>query len=90
MGTVNVLEATRSCDSVRVVLIVTSDKCYDNREWIWPYRENEPLGGSDPYSSSKAAAELATTAYRRSFFDTKDDSVPAHCLGQGRQRYWGR
>ncbi len=76
MGTVNVLEAARSCDSVRVVLIVTSDKCYDNREWIWPYRENEPLGGSDPYSSSKAAAELATTAYRRSFFDTKDDSVP--------------
>ncbi len=67
MGTVNVLEAVRGCDEVRVVVVVTSDKCFENREWIWPYREGEPLGGRDPYSSSKACAELVTSAYRDSF-----------------------
>ena len=69
MGTVNVLEAIRATPSVRVAVIVTSDKCYENREWDWGYRENEAMGGHDPYSSSKGAAELVTAAYRRSFFD---------------------
>jgi CDP-glucose 4,6-dehydratase len=68
MGTAHVLEAARRTDSVRAVVCVTSDKCYDNREWDWGYRENEPMGGHDPYSSSKGAAEIVTAAYRRSFF----------------------
>ncbi|PSB03413.1 CDP-glucose 4,6-dehydratase [Merismopedia glauca] len=68
MGTVNLLEAVRGIGSVKVVVNVTSDKCYENREWIWGYRENEPLGGYDPYSSSKACAEIVTAAYRNSFF----------------------
>ena len=69
MGTVNVLEAVRLCGSVKAVVIVTTDKCYENREWAWGYRENEPLGGADPYSSSKACSEIVTAAYRRSFFE---------------------
>ncbi|CTQ54749.1 CDP-glucose 4,6-dehydratase [Roseibium album] len=68
MGTVHVLEAARGLDSVKGIVIVTTDKCYENREWVHPYRETDPLGGSDPYSASKACAELATSAYRRSFF----------------------
>lgn len=68
MGTVNVLEAIRHVDEVRAVVNVTTDKCYENREWIWAYRENEPLGGLDPYSSSKACSELVTQAYRASYF----------------------
>lgn len=68
MGTVHLLEAVRATDSVRAVVVVTSDKCYENREWAWPYRENEALGGRDPYSNSKACAELVTAAYRDSFF----------------------
>ena len=68
MGTVNVLEAVRGCPSVRAVLNITSDKCYENREWVWGYRENDPMGGHDPYSSSKGCAELVTSAYRNSFF----------------------
>lgn len=68
LGTANLLEAARSCPSVRSIVIVTSDKCYENREWLWPYREGEALGGRDPYSSSKACAELVTAAYRSSFF----------------------
>jgi CDP-glucose 4,6-dehydratase len=68
MGTVHVLEAVRSVPSVRAVVVVTSDKVYDNRNWVWSYREDEPLGGHDPYSSSKGCAELVTAAYRRSFF----------------------
>jgi CDP-glucose 4,6-dehydratase len=72
IGTVNVLDAVRASESVRAAVVVTSDKCYENREWLWGYRENEPLGGHDPYSSSKACAELVTAAYRSSFFrDTK-------------------
>ncbi|QGU32552.1 CDP-glucose 4,6-dehydratase [Thermochromatium tepidum] len=67
MGTVHLLEAVRLCPSVRAAIVVTTDKCYDNREWVWPYRENDPLGGHDPYSSSKAAAELVTQAYRSAF-----------------------
>lgn len=69
MGTVNLLEAVRACPGVRAVVNVTTDKCYDNREWVWGYRENEPLGGYDPYSSSKACSELVTAAYRNSFFN---------------------
>ncbi|MFD0675540.1 MULTISPECIES: CDP-glucose 4,6-dehydratase [unclassified Paenibacillus] len=69
VGTANVLEAVRSSGAtVRAVIIVTSDKCYENREWIWPYRETDRLGGYDPYSASKACAELVTDAFRRSFF----------------------
>lgn len=68
MGTVHVLEAARHIDSIKAVVIITSDKCYDNREWIWGYRENEPMGGRDPYSSSKGCAELITAAYRHSYF----------------------
>lgn len=69
MGTVHVLEACRKVASVRSVVVVTSDKCYENREWIWGYREDEAMGGHDPYSSSKGCAELVTAAYRRSFFE---------------------
>jgi len=71
MGTVNLLEAVRACGSVRAVVSVTTDKCYENREWHWGYRENEPMGGYDPYSSSKGCAELVTSAYRRSFFNVQ-------------------
>ncbi|ODU04706.1 MAG: CDP-glucose 4,6-dehydratase [Thiobacillus sp. SCN 63-1177] len=67
MGTVNLLEAVRQAPGVKAVINVTTDKCYENREWVWPYRENEALGGFDPYSSSKACSELVTAAYRRSF-----------------------
>lgn len=68
MGTANLLDAVRHAPSVRAVLNVTSDKCYENKEWIWGYRENEPMGGFDPYSSSKGCAEIVTAAYRNSFF----------------------
>ncbi|MEY4695138.1 MAG: hypothetical protein RLZZ95_1587 [Pseudomonadota bacterium] len=67
MGTVHLLEAARLTDSVRVVLNVTTDKCYENQEWHWGYREDEPMGGHDPYSNSKGCSELVTSAYRRSF-----------------------
>ena len=67
-GTVNVLECCRLTDSVRVIVNVTSDKCYENKEWIWGYREIDPMGGYDPYSSSKGCSELITAAYRKSFF----------------------
>jgi len=68
MGTVHLLEAVRQAPSVRAVVNVTSDKCYENREWVWAYRECDPMGGHDPYSSSKGCAELVTAAYRDSFF----------------------
>jgi len=67
MGTVNVLEAVRSCKSVKAVINVTTDKCYENKEKLTGYKEDEPLGGFDPYSSSKACSEIVTQAYRRSF-----------------------
>lgn len=70
MGTVHVLEACRKVDSVKGIVCVTSDKCYENREWLWPYREADPMGGHDPYSASKGAAELVISAYRRSYFGT--------------------
>lgn len=69
MGTVSLLEAARRVAGVKALVNITSDKCYENREWVWPYRENEALGGHDPYSSSKACAELVTAAWRRSFLD---------------------
>ncbi len=69
MGTVNLLQAIRLVSTVRAVVVVTSDKCYENREWSRGYRENDPMGGSDPYSSSKGCAELITAAFRHSFFN---------------------
>lgn len=68
MGTVNFFEAVRHAESVKVAINVTSDKCYQNNEWIWGYRENDPMGGKDPYSASKGASELITQAYLHSFF----------------------
>lgn len=67
MGTANLLEVLRETKSVKAALIITTDKCYENKEWIWPYRENDPLGGRDPYSGSKACAEIITSVYRNSF-----------------------
>lgn len=69
MGTVHLLEAVRKTPGVRAVVNVTSDKCYENREWVWGYRENEPMGGYDPYSNSKGCSELVTAAFRNSFFN---------------------
>lgn len=69
MGLVHLFEAVRQSPGVRAVVNVTSDKCYENKEWVWGYRESEPMGGHDPYSSSKGCAELVTAAYRRSFFN---------------------
>lgn len=85
MGTVNLLEAVRQTPSVKAVVNVTTDKCYENKEWLWAYREDEPMGGYDPYSSSKACSEIVTAAYRRSFFgrdgrdnrDRRDDFIAA-------------
>lgn len=74
MGTAHVLEAVRHVSSVRGVIVVTTDKCYQNREWVWGYREADALGGHDPYSASKACAELVTAAWRSSFFE-KDGQV---------------
>ena len=68
MGTVNVLEAAKSCDSLKAVLAITTDKCYENKEWYWGYREIDPMGGHDPYSSSKGCCELIISSYRSSFF----------------------
>src|SRR6202007_1922248 len=72
MGTAHVLEAVRKTPSVRAVVCVTTDKVYHNQEWVWPYRETDPLGGYDPYASSKACAEIVSSSWRDSFFN------PAH------------
>lgn len=72
MGTINIMEAIHCTDSVKVGVMITTDKCYENKEQIWGYRENEPMGGYDPYSSSKGAAEIAISSWRRSFFNPKD------------------
>jgi len=72
MGTLNILEGVRSVNSVRSIVLVTTDKCYQNKEWVWGYREIDPLGGHDPYSSSKAAMELLASSYRDSYF-SKDE-----------------
>jgi CDP-glucose 4,6-dehydratase len=77
MGTVNVLEAARNCVNLKAIVSVTTDKCYENKEWAWGYRENEPMGGHDPYSSSKGCAELVTSAYRKSFFNEANSAFLA-------------
>lgn len=82
MGTVNVLEAIRKTPSVKAAIVVTSDKCYENKEWIFSYRENDPLGGKDPYSASKGAAELVTASYIQSFF-TEDNSASVASVRAG-------
>lgn len=81
MGTVHLLEAVRACASVRAVVNVTTDKCYENREWVWGYRENEALGGHDPYSNSKACSELVTAAYRASFLAGADVALASARAG---------
>ena len=78
MGSINIMEACRITDSVKVVVMITTDKCYENREQIWGYREDEPMGGYDPYSSSKGAAEIAISSWRRSFFNPKDYGKSHH------------
>lgn len=78
MGTINVMEAIRGTESVKVGVMITTDKCYENKEQIWGYRENEPMGGYDPYSSSKGAAEIAISSWRRSFFNPADYGTKHH------------
>lgn len=78
MGTIHIMEAIRHTDSVRAAVMITTDKCYENREQIWGYRENEPMGGYDPYSSSKGAAEIAISSWRRSFFNPADYGTKHH------------
>lgn len=75
MGTVYLLEALRQCENTKAFVNVTTDKCYENKEWVWGYREDEPLGGYDPYSSSKACSELVTAAYRNSFFSQENSTL---------------
>ena len=84
MGTVNLLEAVRHTKSVKAVVNVTSDKCYENREWVWGYRENEAMGGYDPYSNSKGCAELVTAAYRSSYFHPEKYKEHGVAIGSGR------
>ncbi len=81
MGTVHVLEAARQTGSVRAIVNVTTDKCYENKEWVWGYREDEPMGGYDPYSNSKGCSELVTSAYRRSFFQKGDIALASGRAG---------
>lgn len=77
MGTVNFFEAVRQTPSVKVAINVTSDKCYDNKEWVWGYRENDPMGGKDPYSASKGCSELITASYLSSFFNNDNSCLIA-------------
>lgn len=84
MGTVNLLEVVRSTKSAKAVVNVTSDKCYENREWDWGYRENEAMGGYDPYSNSKGCAELVTAAYRNSYFHPEQYQTHCVAIGSGR------
>lgn len=84
MGTVNLLEAVRQTSSVRVILNITSDKCYENNEWLYGYRENDRMGGQDPYSSSKGCAELITSAYRSSYFSEKEFQNHGVTIGSAR------
>ena len=74
IGTLNVLEGARKCNNLKSIVIITTDKCYENNEWDWGYRENEPMGGHDPYSSSKGCCELLVSSYRNSFFN--DENSP--------------
>ncbi|QNI33509.1 CDP-glucose 4,6-dehydratase [Alloacidobacterium dinghuense] len=84
MGTVHVFEAVRELGRACVIVNVTSDKCYENREWVWGYRESEPMGGKDPYSNSKACSELVTSAYRESFFSP--ETIEKHGIALGSAR----
>jgi len=84
MGTINIMEAMRITDSVRVGVMITTDKCYENKEQIWGYRENEAMGGYDPYSSSKGAAEIAISSWRRSFFNPQDYSKHKKSISSAR------
>lgn len=84
MGTVHLLEAIRRQGGVRAIVNVTSDKCYENREWVWGYRENEPMGGFDPYSNSKGCSELVTSAFRSSYFHPAKYSEHGTALASGR------
>lgn len=84
MGTVHLLEAVRKTETVRAVVNVTSDKCYENKEWLWGYRENEAMGGYDPYSNSKGCAELVTAAYRNSFFNSSTQKSHRVAIATGR------
>lgn len=84
MGTVNMLEACRNTFSVKAIVNVTTDKCYENREWHWGYRENEPMGGYDPYSNSKGCSELVTSAYRNSYFNPKSYTQHGVALASAR------
>ncbi len=77
MGTLHVLEAARKCLNLKAIVNVTTDKCYENQEWEWGYRENEPMGGYDPYSNSKGCVELLTSAYRKSFFSSETSAALA-------------
>ena len=84
MGTVLVLESVRASAGVRAVVVVTTDKCYENKEWVWGYREGEPMGGFDPYSNSKGCAELVASAYRSSFFNSQDSSQHGAAIATAR------
>lgn len=84
MGTVNLLEAVRICESVKVIVVITSDKCYENKEWEFGYRENDSLGGYDPYSSSKAAVELLVSSYRKSYFNKNAFDIHGKALATAR------
>lgn len=84
MGTVNLFEAIRQTKGVKVVINVTTDKCYENREWHWGYRENEPMGGYDPYSNSKGCSELVTSSFRNSFFNPKEYNKHGVALASAR------
>lgn len=81
MGTVHLLEAIRQLKTVRAVVNITTDKCYENKEWVWGYRENEPMGGYDPYSNSKGCSELVTSAYRNSFFQHTETALASARAG---------
>ncbi|WP_277656468.1 CDP-glucose 4,6-dehydratase [Seleniivibrio woodruffii] len=80
IGTLNVFEASRRVDSVRAIVNITSDKCYENREWVWGYRENDPMGGYDPYSASKGCSEILTASYRHSYYNINDYGKKHHVL----------
>ena len=70
MGTSNLLEAVRHCETIKAVVNITTEKCYENNEWVWGYKEADPMGGRDPYSNSKGCSELVTASYRESFLSS--------------------
>ena len=80
MGTMALFQASRKANNVRAIVNITTDKCYENKEWAWGYRENEPMGGYDPYSSSKGCVEIMTSSFRRSFFNVDDYGTKHHVL----------